>query len=327
MFPKQQFIFPTIFLSLLLIGNFLTAQTPNNYAVEVGAFDKKVQLNYFDKMPNSKVYEVVDLNEIYRYWIDCKDKTSAENLRQEAIQNGFINARIIDFKVLEEHCKNTCEYSRPQTTNRGTDRNTNNTTDRTNNNTNDDRNKNSLSSKLYTDAATPSDDNYKIPTNEDFVKEDKTTKTDWNKNPVFDINKDKIECLFYDYKSPYLRAESKKELDKVATLLLQNKNYTVKVFAHTDGNGGDDFNYKLSETRAIVVHKYLIFRGIEDKRIVDGPYGERHPIAKNEMPDGTDAEEGRQYNRRVELEIYDAAGQKINVVNPIIVPERLKISE
>jgi len=325
MSQKQQFRFLTILLSLLLVSNFSTAQTLNSYAVEVGAFDQKVKWNYFAKMPNSKVYEVVDLNDIYRYWVDCKDKTSAETLRQEAIQNGFVNARIIDFKVLEEHCKNTCGYSRPQATNRNTDRNTNNTTDRTNSNTNDDENKNSLSNKQYTDAATPNDDNYKIPTNEDFAKEDKTPKTDLSKNPVFYINKDKIECLFYDYKSPYLREQSKKELDKVATLLLQNKNYTVKVFAHTDGNGSDDFNYKLSKTRAIVVHKYLNFRGVEDKQIVDGLYGERRPIAKNEMPDGTDAEAGRQYNRRVELEIYNVAGQKINVVNAIVIPERLRI--
>lgn len=314
MSPKQQFIFLTILLSLLLVGDTLTAQTSNGYAVEVGAFDQKVQLNYFAKISNSKVYEVVDLNDIYRYWIDCKDKTSAESLRQEAIQNGFVNARVIDFKVLEEHCKNTCEYSRPKATNR----------DRTTGNTNPDKNNNNLSSKLYTTSA-PNDDNYKIPTNEDFVKENKTAKTDLSKNPVFDINKDRIECLFYDYKSPYLRDVSKKELDKVATLLLQNKNYTVKVLAHTDGNGSEDFNYKLSETRAIVVRKYLNFRGIEDKQIIDGPYGEHRPIAKNEMPDGKDAEEGRQYNRRVELEIYDAAGQKINVVNPIIVPEPLRI--
>lgn len=325
MSPKQKFIFPSILLSLLLIGNFLVAQTLDGYAVEVGAFDKKVQLNYFAKMSNSKIYEVLDLNDIYRYWIDCKDKASAETLRQEAIQNGFVNARIIDFKILEEHCKNTCEYSKPQATRRSTDRNTDRTTNLANDNTNEDKNKNSLSTKLYTEDAAPNEENYKIPTNEDFAKEDKTTKTNLEKSPIFDINKDKIECLFYDYKSPYLRDQSKKELDKVATLLLQNKNYTVKVHAHTDGNGSDDFNYKLSETRAIVVHKYLNFRGIEDNRIVDGPYGERHPIAKNQMPDGTDAEEGRQLNRRVELEIYDAAGQKINVVNPIVVPEPLRI--
>lgn len=318
MSPNNKFIFLLFWFYCLLIGGFLNAQNHNTYALELSAFDKKVDLNYFEKMDNSKIYEVLDLNDIYRYWIDCKDKESAEKLRQEAINKGFINARIIDFKALEEHCKNTCGYTPPKVTNRG-----NNTTYKLNPDT---RSPYSNTTNTDNTANNSTTDNYKIPTNEDFKKEDKNAiSEDWKNNTKFDPAKDKIECLFYDYKSPYLRDLSKKELDKVAIFLLQNKKYTLKIYAHTDGNGSEDFNYKLSETRALIVHKYLIWRGIEDVRINDGPYGERLPIAINVLPDGTDSEEGRQLNRRVELEIYDETGKKINIVNPIIVPEHLRV--
>lgn len=277
----------------------LMAQSNIGYAVEVGAFEQKVALSYFSKMsPQATVYEVVDLNDIYRYWINCKTKELAEEMRQNAIQKGYVHARIIDIKALEKHCEASCGYTPPVAT-----------------------------SKVKKEAK---EEDYKIPTNEDFDKEDavispkKITKEDLGKSQFFDLSKDKMDCLFFDYKDPNLRPEAKKELDKAASVLLQKKNYQLKIYAHTDANGSDEYNYKLSETRAEIVHKYLIWRGVDATRITDGPYGERRPIAVNELPDGSDSPEGRQLNRRVEFVILDENGKEVDLIRPIVVPEYLK---
>ncbi len=287
----SQFIFrPLVWVALVFWGLPLMAQ-PKAYAVEVGAFEKKVRLDYFSKLSESDVYEVVDVNDIYRYWIDSKDKESAESLRQNAIEKGFVHARIIDFKALEEHCKASCGYTPPKVTNR----------------------KHNETFKLR-------DQDYKIPTKDDFEREDSQANVDL----VFDPKKDKINCLFYDYKSPHLRKKSKEELDKTASALLQNKQYTVKFYAHTDANGSDEYNYKLSEARAIIAQKYLVWRGVEAHRISNGPFGERRPIALNALKDGSDSPEGRQLNRRIELVIFDENGKELDLVNPIVVPSNLK---
>ena len=281
----------------LTFGSLVNLQAQKTYAVEVGAFEKKVDLNYFYKLPEADVYEVLDVNDIYRYWIDCKDKTAAEILRQGAINQGFVNARLIDFKVMEEHCKATCGYTPPPVTNRRDD------------------------FKLR-------DQDYKIPTNEDFEKDDPQPENIDLGNPnFFDLNKDKIDHIFFDYKSPDLRKKSKEELDKIASVLIQYPKFTVKIYAHTDANGSDAYNYKLSEARARITHKYLNFRDIGDSRISNGPFGERRPIALNALADGSDTPAGRQLNRRVELVICDENGKELDLIKPIVVPSDLKINK
>ena len=66
---------------------------------------------------------------------------------------------------------------------------------------------------------------------------------------------------------------------------------------HTDSVGKDAANQKLSEGRANAVRDDLIERGVAPERIEAIGYGESRPIDTN------DTEEGRQNNRRVEIEI------------------------
>lgn len=66
---------------------------------------------------------------------------------------------------------------------------------------------------------------------------------------------------------------------------------------HTDNVGKDAANQRLSEGRAQAVREDLIKRGIDASRIEAEGYGETRPIDTN------DTEEGRQNNRRVEVEV------------------------
>jgi len=73
----------------------------------------------------------------------------------------------------------------------------------------------------------------------------------------------------------------------------------VRIAGHTDSRGSDEYNQRLSEARAKSVYEYLISQGISADRLSYIGYGESRPIDTN------DTEEGRQNNRRVELEILE----------------------
>jgi OmpA-OmpF porin, OOP family len=69
----------------------------------------------------------------------------------------------------------------------------------------------------------------------------------------------------------------------------------LEVQGHTDDQGSDDYNLKLSQRRAETVVACLGLFGIDPSRLVPKGYGE----SKTVMPNTT--EEGRAKNRRVEL--------------------------
>lgn len=65
--------------------------------------------------------------------------------------------------------------------------------------------------------------------------------------------------------------------------------------AHTDSEGNDVLNKKLSRQRAISVARYLVQNGVSLERLKAFGYGEANPIDSNETS------EGRSRNRRVEF--------------------------
>lgn len=86
-------------------------------------------------------------------------------------------------------------------------------------------------------------------------------------------------------------------LDKVITWLKENPDLLVQIDGHTDWDGSDEYNQKLSERRAKSVYDYFVQHGVKADRLRYKGYGESRPIATNETA------EGRQQNRRVELTI------------------------
>ena len=85
-------------------------------------------------------------------------------------------------------------------------------------------------------------------------------------------------------------------LKDVAENLKGNKK-TITLTGHTDNKGRPGYNMRLGLIRAKEIKKILVKLGVEDNRISVGTEGENNPITSN------DTEEGRQKNRRVELEI------------------------
>lgn len=109
--------------------------------------------------------------------------------------------------------------------------------------------------------------------------------------------------LLFDFDSERLRAESKRNLDSLATSLASFGDSNLLLVGHTDSVGTDVYNLSLSQRRAAAVADYLIARGVPAPRLATSGRGENDPIAPND----TDAD--RQLNRRVEVVV--TAGQQM----------------
>jgi len=94
-----------------------------------------------------------------------------------------------------------------------------------------------------------------------------------------------------------LLASSYAELNRLAIALQAAPGTEVRLEGHTDNVGPADKNQQLSEDRVMEVKRYLVSRGVDEKRITTIGYGGSRPRFSNER------EETRKLNRRVELVI------------------------
>ncbi len=85
------------------------------------------------------------------------------------------------------------------------------------------------------------------------------------------------------------------DLTKVAQILNRYQENRIKVVGHTDSDGSEASNQRLSEYRAQNVANFLLNQGVAQFRISIEGRGELDPIASNRTA------AGKQLNRRVEL--------------------------
>ncbi|MCQ2286926.1 MAG: OmpA family protein [Bacteroidales bacterium] len=106
-----------------------------------------------------------------------------------------------------------------------------------------------------------------------------------------------LKNIFFDFDKSTLVKESYVELDNLVSYLKANKSLKIEIGGHTDDQGSEEYNEKLSLSRAESVYKYLISKGIESNRLTYKGYGESMPI------DDNSTEKGRAANRRTEFKI------------------------
>jgi outer membrane protein OmpA-like peptidoglycan-associated protein len=104
-----------------------------------------------------------------------------------------------------------------------------------------------------------------------------------------------LENIFFEFNKTTLLPASFPELDKVASFVLSNNIQLIEIGGHTDSDGTEVYNQKLSEGRAKAVVDYLKTKGILAASMQSVGYGELKPIDTNL------SEEGRAVNRRVEF--------------------------
>lgn len=108
-----------------------------------------------------------------------------------------------------------------------------------------------------------------------------------------------LKNIYYDVAKATLRDESVAELDRLITIMEQNPTLKVEIGGHTDSDGSESYNQRLSQARAQSVVDYLLDASVVEDRLVAKGYGEVEPIAPN------DNKENKQLNRRTEFKVLD----------------------
>jgi OmpA-OmpF porin, OOP family len=102
--------------------------------------------------------------------------------------------------------------------------------------------------------------------------------------------------VYFDFNKATIRPDSDPVLGRVLALLQARPALKLEIQGHTDNVGTDDYNQKLSETRANAVSAWLLAKSISADRLTAKGYGMKMPIADNST------DEGRAKNRRVEIQ-------------------------
>jgi outer membrane protein OmpA-like peptidoglycan-associated protein len=88
------------------------------------------------------------------------------------------------------------------------------------------------------------------------------------------------------------------DLNKLANFMIDHPRYRLNISGHTDSQGKEDSNLRLSQARADAIKAYLIYQfKISVTRIDAHGYGSSKPIV------GEKTDEDRKLNRRVEFDI------------------------
>ena len=110
--------------------------------------------------------------------------------------------------------------------------------------------------------------------------------------------------LLFDFDSDVLREPARANLRELAANFSKYPDTDLLVVGHTDEQGEDAYNQRLSERRAASAAAYLTSEGVPRARIRTAGRGEAEPVAENA------SETGRQANRRVEVAIYASEAAK-----------------
>ena len=101
----------------------------------------------------------------------------------------------------------------------------------------------------------------------------------------------------FAYEKAELTPAGRQTLEQVVRFMNDQPELALDIWGHTDSKGAELYNLRLSQKRAAAVVEHLIASGIAASRLKSAGFGESRPLADNET------DEGRERNRRVELNI------------------------
>lgn len=108
-------------------------------------------------------------------------------------------------------------------------------------------------------------------------------------------DKPAVIAVSFDANKSVLKAKYHDELDKLGNFLKEFPNSKGTIEGHTDSDGSNEANLKLSQARAESVRSYIVNKfGIDGSRISAKGYGEEKPVASNKTASG------KAKNRRIE---------------------------
>lgn len=104
-------------------------------------------------------------------------------------------------------------------------------------------------------------------------------------------------AILFDTGKSLLKPASQTDLAEFAKVLKEYKDTDLVIEGHTDNTGKKDVNRKLSVARSEAVIGFLESNGVDRARMTGRGYADDQPVASN------DTDDGRQQNRRVQIQI------------------------
>jgi len=101
--------------------------------------------------------------------------------------------------------------------------------------------------------------------------------------------------ILFDVNKSIIKSESMGTINEIVEMMIEHPDLKFRVDGHTDGDGDESYNQKLSEERASAVKNLLIQSGIDASRLDSKGFGESMPVNENSTS------EGKANNRRVEF--------------------------
>ena len=108
---------------------------------------------------------------------------------------------------------------------------------------------------------------------------------------------DYAKVILFNVNKSSFQAQTIPVLQSIAAILKEYPSANFSIEGHTDSDGKDAANLKLSQERSAAVVGYLVENGIVSSRLASVGFGEAKPIASNKT------KAGKANNRRVEVKL------------------------
>jgi len=135
-----------------------------------------------------------------------------------------------------------------------------------------------------------------------------------------------IRNIYFETAQTNLDREALIAIEKLYSTMNENPGLYVEILGHTDSQGSDEYNQKLSRDRSRAVIDYLVKKGIDPMRFVSKGLGKNQPVANDLKKDGKLNKEAAKYNRRVEVRVLKTDNNEVVTVDEYI-PEELRFKE
>jgi len=120
-------------------------------------------------------------------------------------------------------------------------------------------------------------------------------------DPIVDLPPEPLTLTIGFPEGSALSEAAERQLESVLESEALAEGWPIVLRGHSDSDGTDAANLRVSRRRAQAVATWLTEHDIAEDRIRIVAFGEQNPLAPNAKGDGTPDEQGRARNRRVEL--------------------------
>lgn len=112
----------------------------------------------------------------------------------------------------------------------------------------------------------------------------------------------RLNNIYYDFDDDKILPDAEKDLNFLLDLMKKYPDMVIELSSHTDAQGNDAYNMKLSQRRAQSAKNWLVSHGIKSDRIEAVGYGETQIL--NDCVNGIDCtDDMHRVNRRTEFKI------------------------